>query len=115
MCILSRTLFALSVVLLTFGSVVAPLSCTASEEVSEGGVATGAYISGAPWDPAKIDDFTKLVSTPPAIVHWYQDWAHSGVKEFDRVKMEAVVSRGAMPILTWEPFDYRLEGPTQPE
>ncbi len=69
-------------------------------------VALGAYISGAPWDPAKIDEFSTTVGTPPSVVMWYQDWAHSGIKAFDPKKMNAVVSRGAMPMVTWEPWDY---------
>lgn len=47
-----------------------------------------------------------MVGTPPKIVMWYQDWAHDSVKEFDPVKMNAVVSRGAMPMVTWEPWDH---------
>ena len=66
-------------------------------------VALGAYISGAPWNPAKIDKFRAMVGTPPSVVMWYQDWAHAGVKEFDPQKMDAVVSRGAVPMVTWEP------------
>ncbi len=77
-------------------------------------VALGAYISGAPWDPSKIDEFSALVGTPPSVVMWYQDWAHAGVREFDPKKMDAVVSRGAMPMVTWEPWDY-TKGVEQPE
>jgi len=40
-------------------------------------------------------------------VMWYQDWAHTGIKEFDPQKMDAVASRGAMPMVTWEPWDHR--------
>jgi hypothetical protein len=68
-------------------------------------VAMGAYISGAPWDPTKIDAFTALVGATPRVVMWYQDWEHPGVREFDPVKMNAVVSRGATPLVTWDPWD----------
>lgn len=68
-------------------------------------VALGAYISGAPWDPTKIDEFTALVGVAPAVVMWYQDWEHPGVREFDPVKMNAVTSRGAVPLVTWNPWD----------
>jgi beta-mannanase len=81
--------------------------------VSASPIALGAYISGAPWDPSLIDQFTQLVGVAPAIVMWYQDWAHTGVREFDPVKMDAVTSRGAMPMVTWEPWDYTL-GINQP-
>lgn len=76
-------------------------------------IALGAYISGTPWDPSLIDQFTQLVSVAPSVVMWYQDWAHPGVREFDPVKMDAVASRGAMPMVTWEPWDYTL-GTNQP-
>ncbi len=69
-------------------------------------VALGAYISGAPWDPAKIDEFSAMVGTPLSVVMWYQDWAHVGVREFDAQKMDAVVTRGAAPMVTWEPWDH---------
>jgi hypothetical protein len=69
-------------------------------------IALGAYVSGGPWDPARLDAFTALVGAAPRIVMWYQDWAHEGVSEFDARKMDAVTMRGAMPLLTWEPHDY---------
>ena len=68
-------------------------------------LALGAYIAGAPGDPARLDQFTSLVGVRPAIVMWYQDWAGSGVREFDPVKLDAVVARAAMPMITWEPWD----------
>ena len=77
-------------------------------------VALGAYVSGAPWDPAKIDEFSATVGTPPSVVMWYQDWANVGVREFDPKKMDAVVSRGAMPMVTWEPWDH-TKGANQPK
>lgn len=77
-------------------------------------VALGAYIPGAPADPTKIDQFTEEVGTPPAIVMWYQRWAHEGVREFDPAKMDAVVSRGAMPMVTWAPRD-NTRGKNQPK
>lgn len=76
-------------------------------------IALGAYIAGAPWDPAKIDQFASLVGAPPAIVMWYQDWAHAGAREFAPLKLDAVVARGATPLITWEPWDY-TGGTAQP-
>jgi hypothetical protein len=75
-------------------------------EVSGSSVALGAYVSEAPGDLAKLDEFTDTVGAPPAVVMWYQDWAHGGASEFDDAKMEAVASRSAMPMVTWEPWDY---------
>lgn len=75
-------------------------------------IVLGAYISGAPQDPKKIDEFTKMIGSAPTIVMWYQDWAHSNEKEFDPAKMNAVVTRRAVPLVTWEPWD-GTAGPLQ--
>jgi hypothetical protein len=71
-----------------------------------GSVALGAYVSGAPWKPTKIDRFSSMVGRPPSVVMWYQGWAHAGIKEFDPHKMDAVSSRGAMPMVTWKQWDH---------
>lgn len=54
-----------------------------------------------------------MVGATPAIVMWYQDWLHPGVREFDPVKMNAVSDRGAVPMVTWDPWD-DARGATQP-
>ena len=77
-------------------------------------VALGAFIPGVSKDPAKIEEFTNTVGVPPAIVMWYQDWAQSDTKEFNPAAMEAVVRRGAMPMVTWEPWD-KTKDKDQPE
>lgn len=77
-------------------------------------VALGAYIHGAPWNPTKIDEFTAMVGTDPKIVLWYQDWVFPGNREFDANKLSAVTERGAMPMVTWTPYDY-TKGVNQPD
>lgn len=77
-------------------------------------VALGAYVSGAPWDPARLDAFASLVGRMPAIVMWYQDWGTSWSREFDRAKMDAVAARGATPMVTWDPWVW-TDGADQPE
>ncbi|MGI8857439.1 MAG: glycoside hydrolase family 26 protein [Thermomicrobiales bacterium] len=69
-------------------------------------ITLGAWIPGAPGDPTQIDQFAALVGASPAVVTWYQDWAHPGGRDFDPVAMNAVVARKAMPLVTWEPWDY---------
>ena len=46
------------------------------------------------------------------VVHWYQGW---GVEDsaFDLARARATASRGAIPMITWEPWDYR-RGTIQP-
>ena len=76
-------------------------------------IAFGAYIPGAQWDATQIDAYRSLVGTAPAIVMWYQDWAHADTSGFAAGSLDAVVARGAMPLVTWEPWDYAA-GPNQP-
>lgn len=68
-------------------------------------LALGAYIVNAPGDPSAIDAFTGMIGVAPGIVMWYQDWVTAGNNAFDPVKMSAAVSHGAMPMITWEPWD----------
>lgn len=60
-----------------------------------------------------LDQFSRTVGSPPAIVMWYQDWEQPGVREFDLAKMNAVRNRNAMPMVTWKPWDDH-GGMTQP-
>lgn len=77
-------------------------------------IALGAMIDGAPWGAYKIDEFTSLTGASPKIVLWYQNWEQDSSKRFDTKKMDAVASRGAMPMLTWVPKDPTL-GTNQPK
>ncbi len=74
-------------------------------------VALGAAVDGAPWQPAKIDRFSKMIGRKPAIVMWYESWSDTG---FSVRRMNAVTKRGAMPMVTWEPWNYR-NGKKQPK
>ena len=98
------------------GSALGPLLVSrlvgaASRPVTVRPIALGAYIANAPGDPTQLDAFSSLVGVPPAVVMWYQDWAHS--TSFDTTGMTAVSSRGLMPMITWQPFDYSF-GVSQP-
>jgi beta-mannanase len=76
-------------------------------------LALGAYIADAPGDATKLDQFIGMVGATPGIVMWYKDWEHAGKREFDPGKLDAVAARGAMPMITWEPWD-ATAGPNQP-
>jgi hypothetical protein len=73
-------------------------------------VALGAFAPSLPWSFRDIDAFSDLVGTSPAIAHWFQDWN----MEFDTAYMDAALSRGQMPLLTWEPWRFGA-GLDQPE
>ncbi|MGH2586244.1 MAG: glycoside hydrolase family 26 protein [Dehalococcoidia bacterium] len=76
-------------------------------------IALGAYISGAPASPAQIDAYTSLTGVAPSVVMWYVGWGASDHGEFDPAEMNAVTAHGAIPMVTWMPWDHE-RGPTQP-
>lgn len=88
------------------------ISCSHEEE-REGRdpVALGVFIPGVKDDPSKIDRFSRAVGGQPTVVMWFQDWVRNGT--FDPAGLDAVSSRGAMPMVTWEPWDHTA-GPRQP-
>lgn len=74
-------------------------------------LALGAWIPGAPGDASRIDAYAALVGAPPAVVHWFQSWARFA--EFPTASLDTVVAHGALPMITWEPWDTSA-GVTQP-
>jgi beta-mannanase len=76
-------------------------------------LALGAYIANSTWDPDVVDHYTALVGAKPAIIMWYQDWAHTDERSFDVARMNDVASRGVVPMISWEADDYAA-GTDQP-
>jgi hypothetical protein len=66
-------------------------------------VALGAYIPKANERPERIDAFSRLVGRRPAIVSYYKQWDYV---PFEADELDAVWSRGAVPMITWEPLSY---------
>ena len=67
------------------------------------------------WEPGPqeaVDALERSVGRPLDIVHWYQGWG-AEVQAFDQQRAMATVRRNAMPLVTWEPWDYR-QGTEQP-
>jgi beta-mannanase len=64
----------------------------------------GVYQHGAPWEMGPLAAFEARAERPVAIVMWYQDWA--GSRELDLRMFERVAEHGAVPLLTWEPWDH---------
>ena len=73
-------------------------------------VALGAFAPSLPWSFRDIDSFSDLVGERPAVSHWFQDWDMG----FDTAYMDDAVSRGQMPLVTWEPWRFGA-GLDQPE
>jgi hypothetical protein len=65
-------------------------------------VAIGAYIPNQWNDPSLIDAYAREVGRPPAIVLSYKRW---GVKPFYRPELRQIDRRGALPMVSWEPWN----------
>ena len=55
-----------------------------------------------------------MVGTPAKLVMWYTPWENVGDREFSATLSDAAASRGAVPLVTWEPFDW-VGGTDQPK
>lgn len=62
-------------------------------------IALGAYVPGDL--PAAIDDYSRLVQAEPGIVSSYRYWTDPAIVPRD---LDAVANRGAVPLVTWEPW-----------
>jgi hypothetical protein len=79
-----------------------------------GGCATtaaGLALGVAGDDVAAIDAFAATSGAPVGVYQWYQGWAATPV--FDAPRAAAADARGALPLLTWEPWTPGA-GPEQP-
>jgi beta-mannanase len=56
-------------------------------------------------------EFELQAERPVDLIMWYQDWVHTG--ELDVGLIQRVADHGAVPLLTWDPWDY-TQGPSQP-
>jgi hypothetical protein len=69
------------------------------------GAYIGVYQPPAPFEIAALDSYSSFSDKFPAIIMWYQPWAKSGPCDFDPAAAVAVYERGAVPMVTWEPWD----------
>lgn len=69
---------------------------------ASGPIAFGAYVSGVPDYPSLLDSFSAEVGRQPAVVLWYRYW---GENLFNTHDLQAVDSRGGLPMVTWEPWN----------
>ncbi|AEB45023.1 glycoside hydrolase family 26 protein [Micromonospora maris] len=59
-----------------------------------------------PHDFTPVDAFTATAKHHPQVMLFGSGWA---TDTFDRTLFDAVSSRGMLPMLAWEPWDYRLD------
>ncbi|MGB7588905.1 MAG: metal-dependent hydrolase [Solirubrobacterales bacterium] len=75
-----------------------PRSADAAQTIS-----LGTYIHGSQENPSLIDEYGMEVGQKPVIVSSYEDWTTPLI---DQNWLEAVWSRGAVPMIAWEPWSW---------
>jgi Glycosyl hydrolase family 26 len=70
----------------------------------------GASTPGFPWDSTALAQFGDTAGKQPRLVMTFHGWAYEG---FPRFAVESAATIGAIPVLTWNPWDYR-KGIDQP-
>ena len=63
-------------------------------------VALGAYLPNSLWGGAPIDAYTAQAGAAPAIVLDFLNW---DTKTIDTDRLDAIIARGSMPIISWVP------------
>jgi hypothetical protein len=63
-------------------------------------IALGAYVDSQ-YQPRRIDRYARMVGRKPVIVGYYKQWKF---RLFKRAELAAVWNRGAVPMVTWEPW-----------
>lgn len=71
----------------------------------EKGAYVGVFAPHAPFDFQTFDAYVEDAEQSPAILMWYQPWAKSGASGFDTAAVVSTIRRGALPLITWEPWD----------
>lgn len=67
-------------------------------------IAVGTFIHNSYRDPDLYDDYARQVGHSPAILGSYKTWS---IPLIDRPQLNAIWDRGAVPLVTWEPWGGR--------
>ncbi|MBV2152073.1 glycoside hydrolase family 26 protein [Kitasatospora sp. SUK 42] len=71
-----------------------------------GGMFTGIMTKSGPYDLGPLDEFTAAVKHQPNVLEFSVGWWD---RTFDRRVFDTAAERGIMPMVAWEPWDYRKE------
>jgi beta-mannanase len=82
-----------------------PLPTAGKLQPPESGAYLGVYVPPAPFNPAALDQFESRAGKGVSIVMWYQPWATNNRYQFDSAACIAIMRRGKIPMITWEPWD----------
>lgn len=107
---------------LLFASLIAALVLTFSAPAAGAQILWGAWVDGdaygptyddPPWDMAAQDLFEQHAGKRASIIHYGQFWRENGVSQpFYPNPANAVIARGAVPLLDWNPWDSAAGGAT---
>lgn len=73
---------------------------------AQNGVAIGVFQPGAPERPGRIDSFARQIGRQPAVVESFFSWDEQLIST---EQLHAVALRGAVPLVTWEPWHASLQ------
>jgi mannan endo-1,4-beta-mannosidase len=89
-------------------SLLAPAAGAAqAREGGSGEVAFGAWVPNSEGRPQLIDRFSREVGRRPVVVSLYPKWSGP---PFEAAKLGPIWSGGAVPLVTWEPWDSSQRG-----
>jgi len=78
----------------------------------DGKVFLGVQTNAGPADFSAVNAFATATGHAPTALQFSQGWADD---QFDRTKFDAIAAKGMLPVLSWEPWDYKSRnGPNQP-
>jgi len=69
-----------------------------------GKVFLGVQTNFGPYDFTPVDTFASAIGHRPAALQFTQGWAED---KFDAGRFDAIVAKGMLPIVSWEPWDYK--------
>jgi mannan endo-1,4-beta-mannosidase len=69
------------------------------------GAYLGVYAPPSPFTISPLESFEAAVGKKTAILMWYQPWAPNNRPLFDTGSVVAIMRRGKVPMITWEPWN----------
>lgn len=94
------------------GGATAPTASPAPSPVPfppPGRVFLGVQTNLGPYDFAAVDAFTAATRHAPSVLQFSQGWAED---QFDARRLTSIAERGMLPVVSWEPWDYKVRDAT---
>ena len=67
----------------------------------------GVQTGQGPYDMTDLDAFGRATGYQPSVLQFTQSWAN---ESFNREAFDLIVARHMLPLLSWEPWDYKATG-----